>query len=214
VKTPSLKKEVKEALKCADFESVARLALNDRKVFSALISLSFDKEDSLSWRAVEAIGISAGAVAKSDAAFVRNVVQRLLWSMRDESGAIGWNAPEMLGEIVIRSPESFADIVLIIPSFFEEDVFQRGVIWAMGRIAGSGIDPGQETSDIIMQSLDHKDASVRGLAVWTGLQLKDDRIKEKIRTMADDNGRFTIYENHTLTTKIVGEMARRIEDDK
>jgi hypothetical protein len=210
---PSLKREIGEALRRADFESIVHLALDNRKVFSALISLSFDKEDLLSWRAVEAMGISAGAVAKRDPAFVRNVVQRLLWSMRDESGAIGWNAPEMLGEIVIRSPELFADIPPVILSFYEEEVFQKGVIWAMGRIAGSGIDPGQETSDIIMQGLDHKDASVRGLAVWTGLQLKDDRIKEKIRTMTGDDERFTIYENHTLASKTLGEMARRIADN-
>jgi len=207
---PPLKQEIRDALLHADFDRVVLLALKNVKVFSALISLSFDKEDPLSWRAIEAMGKSAGAVAKSNPVFVRNVVQRLLWSMRDESGAIGWNAPEMLAEIVVHSPDLFADIPPIILSFHEEDVFLRGVIWAMGRITGSGIDPGHKTSDLIMQGLDHKDPSVRGLAVWTGLQLKDEKIQEKIRTMNDDEGRFTIYENHALVEKTVGEVASRV----
>jgi hypothetical protein len=207
---PPLKQEIRDALLHADFDRVVLLALKNVKVFSALISLSFDKEDPLSWRAIEAMGKSAGAVAKSNPVFVRNVVQRLLWSMRDESGAIGWNAPEMLAEIVVHSPDLFADIPPIILSFHEEDVFLRGVIWAMGRITGSGIDPGHKTSDLIMQGLDHKDPLVRGLAVWTGLQLKDEKIQEKIRTMNDDEGRFTIYENHALVEKTVGEVASRV----
>lgn len=207
---PPLKQEIRDALLHADFDRVVQLSLKNVKVFSALISLSFDKEDPLSWRAIEAMGKSAGAVAKSNPVFVRNVVQRLLWSMRDESGAIGWNAPEMLAEIVVHSPDLFADIPPVILSFHEEEVFLRGVIWAMGRIAGSGIDPGYKTSDLIMQGLDHKDPSVRGLAVWTGLQLKDERIQEKIRTMTEDDGRFTIYENHALVEKTVGEVAGRV----
>ncbi len=207
---PPLKQEIRDALLHAEFDRVVQLALTNVKVFSALISLSFDKEDPLSWRAIKAMGKSAGAVAKSNPVFVRNVGQRLLWSMRDESGAIGWNAPEMLAEIGVHSPDLFADIPPIILSFHEEEVFLRGVIWAMGRITGSGIDPGHKTSDLIMQGLDHKDPSVRGLAVWTGLQLKDEKIQEKIRTMNDDEGRFTIYENHALVEKTVGEVASRV----
>ncbi len=204
---PPLKQEIRDALLHADFDRVVQFALKNVKVFSALISLSFDKEDPLSWRAIEAMGMSSGAVAKSDPAIVRNVVQRLLWSMRDESGAIGWNAPEMLAEIVVHSPDLFADIPPVILSFYEEDVFLRGVIWAMGRIAGSGVDPGHNTSDLIMQGLDHRDPSVRGVAVWAGLQLKDEKIKEKIRTMTNDDGRFTIYENYALVEKTIGEVA-------
>jgi hypothetical protein len=207
---PPLKQDIRDALLNADFDRVVQLALKNVKVFSALISLSFDKEDPLSWRAIEAMGRSSGAVAKSNPAVVRNVAQRLLWSIRDESGGIGWNAPEMLAEIVVHSPDLFADILPIILSFHDEEFLLRGVIWAMGRIAGSGIDPGHRASDVIMQGLDHKDPSVRGLAVWTGLQLKDEGIHEKIRTMTDDDGLFLIYENHALVEKTVGEVAGRV----
>ncbi len=82
----SLKEEIKKALLERDFEKVAQRALADKKVFRMLISLAYDKEELLCWRTIEAVGRAAGAVAGKDPAMVRDIVQRLIWSVREESG--------------------------------------------------------------------------------------------------------------------------------
>ncbi len=217
----SLKEKLKDALMKADFEAVARLALDSKKVLSILISFTYDKEDLLCWRAIEATGKAAGVLVEESPSAVRNIVQRLIWSVSEESGGIGWSAPEMLGEIVRNSPQVFADIPPIILSFHEEENFLKGVLWAMGRIAESGTDNVKGCSDLCLKSLDHHDPLVRGLAVYTGSRLGSQEITEKIKDMIYDEGRFTIYENHNLVEKTVGDAAKmalqrqgQIHDDK
>jgi hypothetical protein len=57
------------------------------------------------------------------------------WSLSDESGGIGWSAPELIGEIVCADPRRFADIVPLIADVYaiEEDVFRPGVLYAFSR---------------------------------------------------------------------------------
>lgn len=210
----SLKAAVKEALEAADFAQVERLALENRKVFSILVSLAYDKEGLLCWRAIEAMGRAAGAVAKKDPSTVRNVVQRLIWSISDESGGIGWSAPEMLGEIVINSPQTFADILPLILSFHEEESFLKGVLWALGRISSAGIDGVRSSLDIVVKALDHDDPSVRGLALHVLSGFGIDGVKERVKKMVGDEGRCVIYENHELVEEKVGDIARRVLADE
>jgi HEAT repeat protein len=206
----SLKEEVKEALEVADFERVKRLALENKKVFSILISLAYDKEDLLCWRAIEAMGKAAGAVAEKDPSTVRNIVQRLIWSVREEAGGIGWSAPEMLGEIVISSPQTCTDIPPIILSFHEEESFLKGVLWAVGRITGAGIDGMEGSFEVLMKALDDKDPSVRGLALCALPGFRVAGVEERVKDMVRDEGSFMIYENHELVEKKVGEIARMV----
>jgi len=204
----SLKEEVKEALGALDFGRIEELALEDKKVFRILISLAYDKEDLLCWRAIEAIGKAAGAVAGKDPSAVRNVVQRLIWSVREESGGIGWSAPEMLGEIVINSPRTCADIPPIILSFHEEESFLKGVLWAVARITAAGIDGMEGSFQVAMKALDHKDPSVRGLALRALPRFRIAEVAQKVKRMIGDEGRCMIYENHGLVETKVGEIAR------
>lgn len=206
----SLREEIKGALEKADFEKVAQLALNDKKVFRILISLSYDKQETLCWRAIEAMGRAAGAVGDSDPATVRNIIQRLIWSVTEESGGIGWSAPEMLGEIVVNSPGISADIPPIILSFHEEESFLKGVLWAMGRITGAGLSPVVGSEELALKSLAHKDPEVRGLSLYLASALKIQNERIKMSSMADDRGTFKIYENHELVETTVGDIARRV----
>ncbi len=209
----SLKVAVKGALETADFARIERLALESRKVFSILISLAYDKEDLLCWRAIEAMGRAAGAVAKKDPSAVRNVVQRLIWSVSEESGGIGWSAPEMLGEIVINSPQAFADIPPLILSFHEEESFLKGVLWAVGRLSSAGIDGMRGSFDVVVKALNHDDPSVRGLALHalSGLGVKG--VEERVKEMFHDEGRCVIYENQELVEAKVSDIARMVLGD-
>jgi HEAT repeat protein len=209
-----LKEEIKEALEGADFERVARLALESKKVFRILISLAYDKEELLCWRAIEAMGRAAGPVAEKDPSAVRNIVQRLIWSVSEESGGIGWSAPEMLGEIVINSPHTCRDIPPIILSFHEEESFLKGVLWAMGRITDAGIDGVEGSLEVVIKALDHKDPLVRGLALRALPKSRIAEVAERVRGMIRDEGRCRIYENHKLVEMKVGEIARMVWGDR
>jgi hypothetical protein len=204
----SLKEEITESLETADFERVGRLALEHKQVFRILISLAYDKEELLCWRAIEAMGVAAAVVGRKDPSVVRNVVQRLLWSMRDESGGIGWSAPEMLGEVVINNPQTCADIPPIILSFHEEESFLKGVLWSVGRITDAGINGMEGSFEVVTRALDHKDPLVRGLALYAVPKFRIDEVAGRVRGMVGDEGRCRIYKNHELVTTKVGDIAK------
>lgn len=207
-----MKEEIKDALLGGDFDKIVRLALANKRVFRTLISLAYDKEDLLCWRAIEAMGKAAGAVSEKDPSIARNIVQRLIWSMSEESGGIGWSAAEMLGEIVINSPSTCADIPPIILSFHEEESFLKGVLWAVGRIVHGGINGIEGAYEVAKEALSHKDPSVRGLALRAIPRARIAETEDRIRDMVHDEGRFALYENHELIETRVGDIARKLLD--
>jgi len=207
----SLKNELRHALLAEDYERIAALALGDRRTFSRLVALAYNKDDLLCWRAIEAMGVAALAVASGNQQIVRNVVQRILWSAREESGGMGWSAPELLAEIAIAAPRYFPDIPPIIISLHSEDeekVFLKGVLRAAGRMGEAGITGISGSDDVIRKSLEHEDPAVRGLAVWAASRAGVDE-QETIGAMTGDDGELRLYEDGELVLTTVGALARQ-----
>jgi len=207
-----LKQEIRDALLEGDFAKIAQRAMENKKVFSMLISFTYDKESIVCWRAIEAMGKAAGAVAGRDPSSVRNIVQRLLWSMGEESGGIGWSAAEMLGEIVINTPETCRDIPPILLSFKDEESFLPGVLWSIGRIAGAGMNNGEGAEELVIQSLSHKSPLGRGLALSAVLALNV--MSDKVKALILDGECFKMYEGRELVEKSVGDTAQRVLDQR
>jgi HEAT repeat protein len=209
----SLKKQVREALAEADFQEVARLALENKKVFGILISLSFNKEDIVSWRAIEAMGSAAGLVtSEKDPEMVRNAVRRIIWSAREESGGMGWSAPELLGEIVYNAPRAFRDIPPLIVSLHNEDeegVFRRGVLWALGRMAEAGINEIAGSQALVLSSLSSTDSRIRGLAAYAAGKMGVRQAVDTLKDLSGDSEQFMIYQDANLVQTTVGEQAAK-----
>src|SRR5665811_1274718 len=208
---PSLKNELKQALLAGDYARVAELASADKRTFGKLVALAYNKDELLCWRAIEAIGAAAAAVAKENQASVRNAVQRILWSAREESGGMGWSAPELLAEIAIAAPRNFPDIPPIIISLHSEDeekVFLKGVLRAAGRMGEAGITDVTGGNDVIRNSLGHDDPTVRGLAIWAASRAEID-VQDTISAMTGDDGELSLYDGGELVLTTVGILARK-----
>jgi hypothetical protein len=132
-----LKTTLRHLLEENDIAAAGACVKQDRKAMTVLIRLAYDKETLVGWRAILAVGRAARELAGTDREFLRETCRKLLWSLSDESGGIGWSAPEMLGEIVSADPGRFADLVPLIAGVFdvEEDTFRAGALYALRRIA-------------------------------------------------------------------------------
>lgn len=206
---PSLKNELLQTLLERDHDQIARLARSDKRTFGKLIAFAYNKDGLLCWRAIEAMGAAARAVAANDKATVRNVAQRILWSAREESGGMGWSAPELLAEIAIAAPKAFPDIPPIIISLHSEDeekVFLKGVLRAAGRMGEAGITDVAGSEELIRKSLSHDDPAVRGLAVWAAARAGVDA-REVISRLIEDEGGLQLYEGGQLVDTTVGDLA-------
>ena len=73
------------------------------KVVNVLLSLLVTTNEELKNRVVLAFGEVVSKLAETDIESARIVMRRLMLSLNDESGGIGWNSPEAMGEIMARS---------------------------------------------------------------------------------------------------------------
>ncbi len=202
-----LKKQITDLLEKKDFAKLTALPSSHSKIISILISLSYDKKSYISWRAIEAIGFITREISRSDPEIVRNIVGRLLWMIRDESGGIGWSSPEILGEIVRNNPILCADIAPIIASFHEEKMLTAGVLWAMGRIGKINIETVEYAVPIILKYLQSSDKTILGYAAWAIGETGALEAVNELQKLKNNNSHIDFYENGDLKEKTVGEIA-------
>jgi hypothetical protein len=212
----TLKNDILHLLESNDLAALIVLASDKPRVLSLLVRISYDKETLVGWRAIKAVGRIAHALVKTDCEYLRNTIRKLRWSLSDESGGIGWSAPELIGEIVCADPRCFADIVPLIAEVYtiEEDVFRPGVLYAFNRIAESAPDLIAPFSDIVNDALDDKDAMVRFYALETTEKLKSmpgfSMASDVIKRLKHDRSEVWVYQADNFINTTVGETASKI----
>lgn len=77
--------------------------LPPQKSINALFSFLCSPDKSIKNKAVIAMGEVVSRMAETDLESARTVMRRLIWSLNEESGWIGWGSAEALGEIMARN---------------------------------------------------------------------------------------------------------------
>jgi hypothetical protein len=210
------KREIRTLLEKKDFSALRELPSLQKSV-SILISLSYDKQSALTWRAIEAIGLLTAELAGTDPDSVRNIVGRLLWMIRDESGGIGWSVPEILGEIVRNNPVLCEDIAPIIASFHEELMLTPGVLRALSRIGQINDETVKYAVPIIRSYLSAADPMTRGFAVIAIAEMGDAGSLDALEKMTKDSSEVSLYEKGELVKKTIArlsdEAAKKLTDE-
>ncbi|MCL4464974.1 MAG: hypothetical protein M1401_00160 [Chloroflexi bacterium] len=202
---------IETILLARDWPALIALAQRKRRLLSAILPFTYQPEGLLRWRAVEALGLAARAVAARDPEFVRGLLRRLQWSLSDESGGIGWSAPEAMGEIVAARSDLFADFGPIVAALFEtleEDYFRPGILWGVGRIAEQAPVIVGNAYEPALACLDDARPAVRGLASWCLGRLGRPEAGERLRGLWQDEAALAIYRDGELVTVTVSDQAR------
>lgn len=139
-----LKREMKARLRSRAFlEELHELSgVSLRRMINPLFSFLCDADEIVRWRAVTAFGEVVSRLAEQDVESARVIVRRLIWNLNDESGGIGWGAPEAMGEIMARHGGMAAEYFQILLAYIREDgnflehePLQAGVLWGLARVA-------------------------------------------------------------------------------
>ena len=134
------------------------------------------------WNAVLCFGRLVPGIAEKDPEAARIVMRRFLWSLNDESGGIGWGAPEAMAEIMCHSSMLRHEYLHMLLSYMREDgenlfedgnylelpLLQRGLLWGVGRLCQEHRNE-MLTHGIIEEVrayLRSEDRYVIGLALW------------------------------------------------
>jgi len=204
-----MKKRLREVLAGRRRDDIADMAAQKKRTLGVLVSLTFDPDPLIAWRAAEAMGAAADRVAEFNAEYVRSHVRRLFWLLNEESGGVCWYAPQAIAEIICRRPQLLADnipiLVTLITSMAAEDLtrFRAGVLWAIGRVAPVAGEHLETVLPAVVASLDEEAPQDRGMAVWCLRQAgRQDLYSSRKDLQADDAGVVLFSEGRLIETSV------------
>jgi HEAT repeat protein len=187
-------------------------------VINPLIGALCSNDVTVRWHAITALGPVVSDLADHDMEAARIVMRRFIWSLNDESGGIGWGAPEAMGEIMAGHKglaEEYAHLLVAYMRedgyFLELEMLQRGLMWGLGRLAQVRPEllKAQNAPIYLLPYLDSTDLVVRGLAAWTLGLLQAKEAVPGLEKLCSDPGRVTYYFNRHLVEDSVAELAEK-----
>ena len=100
MKERALKKEIIRHLKNGDLDTVLSLqkTASTKRLLNLLVGCFCNDDEKVRWHAVTAVGQVVVNIANEDLEEGRIVMRRFMWMLNDESGGIGWGAPEAMAE--------------------------------------------------------------------------------------------------------------------
>ena len=167
--------------------------------------MTYDLSDVIGWRAMDAIG---RICATEPVDKVRNTIERILWTMREESGNNPWSSAEVIAEILTRNPDPFLDIVPIVISFNDEPIMRPGALRAMYRIGRDRPELVELFADAPIEHKDDPNPQVRGYAALALSFVAPQGRAEALRKLGSDDARFSFYDGVELREITVAEAAR------
>ena len=113
-----------------------------KKVVNALFSFLVTTNQTIKQHTIIAMGEVVSRLAEDDIESARIVMRRLMLSVTEESGGIGWNTPEAMGEIMARSEQLATEYHKILISYtvgggndLDFERLQKSVIAGLKRLA-------------------------------------------------------------------------------
>ncbi len=194
------KTKARKLLESRNHNGLLTWANNTRGALRTLFSMTFDGEEVIRWRAIEAVGVVTGELAKTDIDRVKEFLRRLLWMMNDESGGLGWHAPEAIGEILVNIPDLIPQYGKLLPHFYDEEPFERGSRFAVHRVARVNSEPFLTSVPRLEASLNDPDPIIRGYSALALLSIGAGGGKPGLHGVAgqDDPVPFYDFETGTL----------------
>jgi len=191
---------------------------------NALFSLICRDELMLRWRAITCMGAQIARLATEDMEEARIMMRRFLWSLNDESGGIGWGAPESMAEVMCNHTPLAEEYVHMLISYMREDgdelhqdgnyiehpLLQRGLLWAVARLAGCKpellLTRGAEKD--VLPYLASADDEVRGLAALACGRLGVAEATDALQPLRHETATFSYYQGGELIQVSLGQLAQ------
>jgi hypothetical protein len=164
----TIKKQVEELLRKRDFECLLDLCEKDRHYWHEVRFRLYDLDEKLRWTAIQTVAKFMHRwwqSGKEDK--VRQYIRTLFWSMTDESGGIGWSAPQTVAEIILYIPEIIDPYGSMMMAYsLDEPPLVKGGLWGIGRLGRKIADSVVFFKDKILATFSIDDFETLGLASW------------------------------------------------
>lgn len=208
LKSPELEKKL---------ESLRKFSIHG--VLRTLLSALCSEDEEIKWHAVTVTGILVADLAQRDMEGARRILRRMIWSLNEESGGIGWGIPEAMGKILARNEPLAREFAPILVSyvqpegnFLEFEPLQRGVLWGIGCLAE--IHPqilrSLDVAKYLLPCMDSPDPLVRGHALWAAGRIGVTANISGLEGLLQDQTEIRLYQDQRFRRVRICELAREI----
>lgn len=222
----SNKRRVLELLHGQDL-AVVRETLRDvpaKDAINVLFSAICRENPQVRWFAISCMGDAVARLAEEEMEDARIIMRRFLWSLNDESGGIGWGAPEAMAEVMCRHAGLAEEYVHMLLSYAREDgadicqdgnyiehpLLQRGLLWGLARLSDCRPDLLRQRGAAadIPPYLTAEDPTTRGLAAVAAGNLQITATVPVLQRLAGDRAALSLYSDDGFSTTTVGALAQ------
>ena len=214
------KRHIAKLLENSDIDAAIKelRQLPAAKAINPLIGALCSTNETRRWHAITALGPVMADLADHDMEAARVVMRRLMWSLNDESGGIGWGVPEAMGEILSCHDglaEEYAHILIAYMredgSYLELPQLQRGLMWGVARLARvkPGLLRARKAIIYLLPYLESSDPQVRGLVAWGLGLLHAQEALSLLKKIVCDTAPVTYYHDNSFATDTVGGLAEK-----
>jgi len=213
-----IRQEIKSILSHGDLLQLLKFieTVPPKKAVQPLIQAFYKTDSLIRWHAVTAFGRVIDKIARENMEDARIIMRRLMWSLNDESGGIGWGAPEAMAEAMANNrtlAEEYCRILLSYVwkegNYLEYLALRKGALWGLMRLAASRPEIFRKigSARLLKDYLEDKDAESRALAALAlGFAGTRDLCNE-IAKLLSDKRPFRLYLNENLRKISVADAA-------
>lgn len=206
------KARVRELVSDGSLEELAVWAQQDRYVLRPLLGLLFDTDELICRRTIHTLGLIAPRIFAEDPERIRLIIRQQFWHMNDESGNVGWYAPQVIGEIVASVPALVDEYARRLPPFFVEEPFEAGAYWAVARIAENRPEVYRAITSKLVAATADPDASIRYYSLLALSRIDPAAASDAAGAMVGDGAEVQWYDRSRkeLTTTRVSDFAQTL----
>lgn len=206
-----LRKKISADLCTISFTGLSNLLeqYDEQQLLSPLFSFLCSADECLKWRSISSFGIVVPSLATKNMEAGRVVMRRFLWSLNDESGGIGWGAPEAMAEVMCNHQGLREEYLHMLLSYMREDgeelcqdgnylelpLLQQGLLWGIGRLCEEYPELMRDNGAVadLLAYLESEDETVVGLAMRT-LGLLNISLPEKYKSLRQSTKSIRVYD--------------------
>ncbi len=215
----SFRAKVRDLLAGKDVEGVLHGlgSLPLKRSLNGLLASFYDTDPLVRWKALSAFGILMARLAETDMEQARIMMRRLMWSLNDESGGIGWGAPEAMAEAMYHSRPLTDEYLRILLSYIREDgnyleypPLRVGALWGLARLAKKYPDDLKkiEAPRYIAPHLMDEIPEARAWSVIALSNLSEHEYCSRLRRLTGDMAPIYIFDGREMKQTTVSKIAK------
>ncbi len=204
-----IKQYVKRLLLERNFSHLLGLCESDKKYWQQVRFNLYEVDEKIQWSAIEMFALMMKRWwEKGSEEKVRQYMRNLFWSINDESGGIGWHAPQTIAETIINIP-SLVDpyASMMIAHCIDEPPLVKGCLWGIGRLGEMIVDSVYFFKDKVLSVFQFEDLEILGIAAWAMGEVKFQPAEPLLRKLLAKESEVKIYISGDFQKKSIRKWA-------